>query len=47
MNKELMNLKRKLTDRNHDKCITTPEFNNFAADVFNAKLAQANSKNRF
>ena len=42
MNKELMNLKRKLTDHNHDKCITTPEFNNFAADVFNAKLAQAN-----
>ena len=42
MNKELMNLKRKLTDHNHDKCITTPEFNTFAADVFNAKLAQAN-----
>ena len=35
-------LERKLTDHNHDKYITTPEFNNLAADVFNARLAQAN-----
>ena len=31
-----------LTDHNHDKYITTPEFNTLAADVFNARLAQAN-----
>ena len=33
---------KKLTDHNHDKHITTPEFNTLAADVFNARLAQAN-----
>ena len=32
----------KLTDHNHDKYITTPEFNTLVADVFNARLAQAN-----
>ena len=36
-----MNLKKKLTDHNHDKYITTPEFNTLAASVFNAKLAQS------
>ena len=36
-----MNLKKKLTDHNHDKYITTPEFNTLTA-VFNARLAQAN-----
>ena len=35
-------LEKKLTDHNHGKYITTPEFNTLAADVFNAKLAQAN-----
>ena len=35
-------LEKKLTDHNHDKYITTPEFNTLAADVFNARLAQAN-----
>ena len=35
-------LEKKLTDHNHDKYITTPEFNTLAADVFNATLAQAN-----
>ena len=29
-------------NHNHDKYITTSEFNNLAADVFNARLAQAN-----
>ena len=33
---------KKLTDRNHDKYITTPEFNTLAVDVFNARLAKAN-----
>ena len=31
---------KKLTNHNHDKYITTPEFNTLAADVFNARLAQ-------
>ena len=35
-------IEKKLADHNHDKYITTPEFNTLAADVFNAKLAQAN-----
>ena len=33
---------KKLTDYNHDKYITTPEFNNLTADVFNVRLTQAN-----
>ena len=37
-----MSLKKKLTDHNHDKYITAPEFHTSAADVFNARLAQAN-----
>ena len=33
---------RGLTDHDHDKYITTSEFNTLAADVFNTRLAQAN-----
>ena len=40
---KITKLEKKLTDHNHDKYITTPEFNTLAADVFNARLAQANS----
>ena len=35
-------LEKKLTDHNHHKYITTPEFNTLVADVFSARLAQAN-----
>ena len=35
-------LEKKLTNHDHDKYITTPEFNTLAADVFNARLAQVN-----
>ena len=35
-------IENKLTDHNHDKYITTPEFNTLAASVFNARLAQEN-----
>ena len=35
-------IEKKLTEHNHGKYITTLEFNNLAADVFNARLAQAN-----
>ena len=33
---------KKLNNHDQGKYITTPEFNNLAADVFNARLAQAN-----
>ena len=35
-------IENKLTNHNHDKYIDTSEFNKLAADVFNARLAQAN-----
>ena len=35
-------IEKKLTDHNHDKYVTTPEFNTLAASVFNARLTQAN-----
>ena len=38
---KLQKLKNKL-NHDHDKYITTPEFNNLAADAFNARLSQAN-----
>ena len=39
---KITDIEKKLTDHNHDKYITTPEFNTLAASVFNARLAQAN-----
>ena len=33
---------KQLTDHNHDKYISTPEFNNLAVDVFNERLEQVN-----
>ena len=41
-NTKISELEKKRTNHNHDKYITTPKFNNLAADVFNARLAQAN-----
>ena len=41
-NTKITEIEKKRTDHNHDKYITTPEFNTLAADVFNARLAQAN-----
>ena len=38
---KITEIENKLTDHNHDKYIDSQEFNNLAADVFNAKLAQA------
>ena len=38
---KITEIEKKLTDHNHDKYITTPEFNTLAEDVFNARLAQA------
>ena len=41
-NTKITEVENKLTDHNHDKYINTLEFNKLAADVFNARLAQAN-----
>ena len=38
---KISELEKKLTDHNHDKYVTIPEFNTSAA-VFNARLAKAN-----
>ena len=35
-------LEEKLIDHDHDKYITTPDFNNLAANAFNTRLVQAN-----
>ena len=40
---KITEIEKKLTDHNHDKYITAPEFNTMAASVFNARLAQAKS----
>ena len=39
---KIRDLEKKLTDHNHDKYITIPEFNTMIASVFNPRLAQAN-----
>ena len=41
-NTNITQIEKKFTDHNHDKYITTLEFNTLAADVFNEALAQAN-----
>ena len=39
---KITDIEKKLADHNHDKYITTPDFNTLATDVFNVRLAQAN-----
>ena len=39
---KITEIEKKLTDHNHEKYITTPEFNTLADDVFIPRLAQAN-----
>ena len=41
-NTKTSELVKKLTDHNHGRYITTPEFNTLYAVVFNARLPQAN-----
>ena len=38
-NTKISDIEKKIFDHNHEKCITAPEFNTMAADVFNARLA--------
>ena len=39
---KITEIEKKLTDYNHGKYITTPEFNTLSVSVFNTRLAQAN-----
>ena len=47
-NTKVIEIENKLSNHNHDKYINISEFNKWAADVFNARLAQVNliKKNR-
>ena len=46
-NTKVTEIENKLNNHNHDKYIDTLEFNKLATDVFNARLAQFDNKNRF
>ena len=39
---KIIEIEKKTTDHDHDKHITTPEFNKLTAENFAARLAQAN-----
>ena len=41
-NTKITEIEKKLTDHNHDKYITTTEFNKLATDAVNARIVQAN-----
>ena len=41
-NTKVTDIENKLNNHNNDKFIDTQEFNKLAADVFNARIAQAN-----
>ena len=40
-NAKVTEIENKVNNHNHDKYITTPEFNKLPADVFNARIEQA------
>ena len=41
-NTKIYEIEKKITDHNHDKYITTPEFNKFTAEIFALRLKRAN-----
>ena len=41
-NTKVTETENRLDNNNHDRHVTTPEFNDLAADAFNIKLAQTN-----
>ena len=41
-NLKISEIEKKVADNNDDKNINTPQFNNFTADIFAARLAEAN-----
>ena len=42
-NTKISEIEKKVSDPNHNKYITNPEFNNLAAGAFTARIAQGNS----
>ena len=46
-NTKINEIENKITDHNHDKYISTPEFNKFTEEIFDLRLKRANlaSKN--
>ena len=42
MTQKISELEKKLTDHNHDKCISSKKFNKLTAENFATRLAQAN-----
>ena len=45
-NTKIREIEKKITDHDHEKYITTPEFNKITAEKFAARLAQANLANK-
>ena len=43
---KISKIEKKLIDLNHNKYITTPEFNKFTSEIFAARLAEANFKTK-
>ena len=41
-NTKINEIEKKVADHNHDKCITTPEFNKFTGEIFTLRLKWAN-----
>ena len=41
-NTKINEIKKKFTNHDHDKCITTSEFNKLTVENFDARLAQTN-----
>ena len=39
---KISEIKKKRTDQDHDRCITTPEFKTFTVETFAARLKEAN-----
>ena len=39
---KILDIEKKITDHDHDKYITTSEFNKLTTETFKARLAQAN-----
>ena len=48
-NTKISEIEKKVSDHNHDKYITTPEFNKLTTENFKARLAKANlvTKDKF
>ena len=45
-NTKINKVLKKITDHNHDKFFTTPEFNKFTAETFASRLKQANLESK-